>query len=64
VPVGQAHELYAGLRDVAVPVDLVVYPREGHQVSEPAHLADQRVRVLDWLAPLLSTPAGAGGHVG
>jgi dipeptidyl aminopeptidase/acylaminoacyl peptidase len=50
VPLGQAQELYAGLREFGVPVEFVSYPREGHQAREPAHVADQRERVLRFLA--------------
>jgi dipeptidyl aminopeptidase/acylaminoacyl peptidase len=50
VPLGQAQELYAGLREFGVPVEFVSYPREGHQAREPAHVADQRERVLRWFA--------------
>jgi dipeptidyl aminopeptidase/acylaminoacyl peptidase len=53
VPVGQAQELHAGLRRSGVPVEFVSYPREGHQVSEAAHVADQRERVLRWFATYL-----------
>lgn len=53
VPVGQAEELYAAMRRAGVPADFVSYPREGHQVSEPAHVADQRERVLRWLGTYL-----------
>jgi dipeptidyl aminopeptidase/acylaminoacyl peptidase len=50
VPVGQAEELYAGLREFGIPAELVCYPREGHQATEPAHVADQRERIVRWLA--------------
>jgi dipeptidyl aminopeptidase/acylaminoacyl peptidase len=50
VPVGQAEELYSALRELGVPVELVVYPREGHQVRERDHVLDQRERILRWLA--------------
>ena len=50
VPLGQAQELYAGLREFGVPAEFVSYPREGHQAREPAHVADQRERVLRFLA--------------
>jgi dipeptidyl aminopeptidase/acylaminoacyl peptidase len=48
VPVGQAEELYAGLRQLKIPVEFVTYPREGHSVREPTHVADERERVLRW----------------
>jgi dipeptidyl aminopeptidase/acylaminoacyl peptidase len=53
VPLGQAEELYAGLREFGVAAELVSYPREGHQATEPAHVADQRERILRWLATYL-----------
>ena len=56
VPVGQAQELYSGLREFDVPVEFASYPREGHQAREPAHVADQRERVLRWFATHLEVP--------
>jgi acetyl esterase/lipase len=53
VPVSQAEELYAGLREFGIPAEFVCYPREGHQATEPAHVADQRERILRWLATYL-----------
>jgi dipeptidyl aminopeptidase/acylaminoacyl peptidase len=53
VPVSQAEELYAGLREFGIPAELVCYPREGHQATEPAHVADQRERILRWLGTYL-----------
>jgi dipeptidyl aminopeptidase/acylaminoacyl peptidase len=50
VPVSQAEELYAGLREFGIPAEFVCYPREGHQATEPAHVADQRERIVRWLA--------------
>lgn len=41
VPVGQAQELYMGLRKNDVPVTLVFYPRMGHGLSEPRHQLDK-----------------------
>jgi dipeptidyl aminopeptidase/acylaminoacyl peptidase len=48
VPVSQAHELYAALRHYGVASRLVVYPREGHSIREPAHQLDVMRRVLEW----------------
>jgi dipeptidyl aminopeptidase/acylaminoacyl peptidase len=56
VPAGQAEELYAGLREFGIEAELVIYPREGHQVREPAHLEDQRERMLRWLGAHLEAP--------
>ena len=60
VPVSQAEELYAGLREFGVPAEFVCYPREGHQATEPAHVADQRERILRWLATYLESTVEGG----
>ena len=49
VPVAQAYAFYHALRDRQVPVELVVYPREGHGLSERTHLRDALERHLRWL---------------
>ena len=49
VPVAQAYAFYRALRERNVPVELVVYPREGHGLSERAHLKDYMERLLRWL---------------
>ena len=41
VPVGQAQELYMGLKKNGVPVTLVFYPRMGHGLTEPRHQLDK-----------------------
>ena len=48
VPVGQSQELYRGLRHLGVPTQLVMYPREGHGISENVHGLDFANRFLDW----------------
>jgi dipeptidyl aminopeptidase/acylaminoacyl peptidase len=54
VPLGQAHELHHALRAAGVATEMVVYPREGHQTAEPAHVADQRRRVREWFTEHLA----------
>jgi dipeptidyl aminopeptidase/acylaminoacyl peptidase len=49
VPVAQAYAFYRALQERNVPVELVVYPREGHGLSERAHLRDSLERHLRWL---------------
>lgn len=44
VPIGQAQELYMGLKKNNVPVTLVFFPREGHGLSEPRHQVDKMKR--------------------
>ena len=48
VPVGQAYEFYTGLRDGGVEAELVVYPRERHNIQEYSHRLDIQKRVLAW----------------
>jgi dipeptidyl aminopeptidase/acylaminoacyl peptidase len=50
VPLGQAYELYGALRDLGADAELVIYPREGHGLAEPEHIADYWARVLRWLS--------------
>lgn len=49
VPLGQGRELYNALRRRGVPVELVIYPRQGHSVEEPRLLIDLRRRSVEWL---------------
>lgn len=49
VPVAQAYAFYRALRERSVPVELVVYPREGHGLNERAHLLDAFGRLMRWL---------------
>jgi dipeptidyl aminopeptidase/acylaminoacyl peptidase len=44
VPVGQAQELYMGLKKNDIPVQLVFFPREGHGLQEPRHQLDKMKR--------------------
>ncbi|MFL5580862.1 MAG: S9 family peptidase [Gemmatimonadaceae bacterium] len=48
VPVGQAQELFQGLKRNGVPVELVFYPREGHGFQEPRHQLDRMRREMAW----------------
>jgi dipeptidyl aminopeptidase/acylaminoacyl peptidase len=48
VPLGQAQEFYRALLERGVETQLVVYPREGHGISELPHRTDLQARVLEW----------------
>lgn len=48
VPVSQAKELYAALKRMGAPAQLVIYPRQGHGVGEPKLQIDAMQRNLDW----------------
>lgn len=50
VPIGQAQELYMGLKKNDVPVTLVLFPREGHGLSEPRHQLDKIKREYAFFA--------------
>jgi dipeptidyl aminopeptidase/acylaminoacyl peptidase len=50
VPIGQAQELYMGLKKNNVPVQLVFFPREPHGLQEPRHQLDKMKREYDWMA--------------
>ena len=48
VPPGQSVEYWNGLKAHGVPTSLVIYPDEGHGFHDPAHIADERRRVVEW----------------
>ena len=50
VPIGQAQELYMGLKKNNVPVQLVFFPREPHGLQEPRHQLDKMRREYEWMA--------------
>ncbi len=45
----QSFEYYRHLKATGTPCDLVLYPREGHSISEPHHVVDLYERVTAWL---------------
>lgn len=49
VPVGQAQELFRGLKDRGKATELVFYPREGHGITEYHHQKDRLTRIQDWI---------------
>ncbi|MGW4421977.1 alpha/beta hydrolase family protein [Streptosporangium sp. NPDC004631] len=49
-PLGQAEQLYRAWSAAGVRTQLVVYPREGHELTEPEHRRDAAERVASWLA--------------
>lgn len=50
-------EIYQALTDLKVPVEYVVYPREGHGIAERAHQKDLMERNLRWFTRWLNIPA-------
>jgi dipeptidyl aminopeptidase/acylaminoacyl peptidase len=49
--VSSALAFYRGMREGNTEVQMVLYPREGHEVTrsgEPAHRVDHMLRIIDW----------------
>lgn len=57
-PVTQAVEMHTALKWKGVPVELVIYPREGHGMRELPHQRDFLTRGLAWLDRYLRPRAG------
>lgn len=56
VPLAQAQEFYMALKEMKVPVEFVVYPREGHGFTEPRHQMDRVRRYVWFFSKYLKTP--------
>ncbi|MFQ6081859.1 MAG: prolyl oligopeptidase family serine peptidase [Candidatus Aminicenantia bacterium] len=48
VPLPQGQELYLGLKKNNVPVEFVIYPRQGHSIREPKLRRDSMERNIKW----------------
>jgi dipeptidyl aminopeptidase/acylaminoacyl peptidase len=59
-PVGQAVEYYRALRERGVPTEVVVYPQEGHGVTDLPALLDLTTRTVAWFERFL--PGDDGGR--
>lgn len=60
VPISQAEELYLALRTFKRTVELIRWPREGHELSrsgEPRHRVERIKRILDWFATYIALDA-------
>jgi dipeptidyl aminopeptidase/acylaminoacyl peptidase len=56
VPIAQAQEFHRALVEMGVPVEFVVYPREGHGILEPRHQLDRLRRYLSFFGKYLNNP--------
>ncbi|HMJ26881.1 MAG TPA: S9 family peptidase, partial [Pyrinomonadaceae bacterium] len=56
VPIAQAQEFYMALKEMNVPVEFVVYPRENHGFTEPRHQMDRVRRYVKFFAKYLKAP--------
>jgi dipeptidyl aminopeptidase/acylaminoacyl peptidase len=61
VPLNQAISFHRALREVGVPTELVVYPREPHGITERAHQIDLLKRVRSWYDRWLRPSESAEG---
>lgn len=50
VPIAETEQFYVALRDVGAEAIMVRYPREGHGLQEPKHVADWIDRSIAWYA--------------
>jgi len=48
VPLPQAREFYRALKKNAIPVEFIIYPREGHSIRAPKFQHDMMTRNLNW----------------
>ena len=53
VPVSQGYELYRALKRRGCPTEMVVYPRNGHDLHEPKFVLDAMRRNLAWFEKYL-----------
>ncbi len=49
VPLSQGKELYNALKRQGVPVEMVIYPRQPHTVTEPRLLEHMKNKATEWL---------------
>ncbi len=67
VPISQAEELYLALRSFKKTVELIRWPREGHELSrsgEPKHRAERVQRILEWFGQYAGDNANSGAQKG
>jgi dipeptidyl aminopeptidase/acylaminoacyl peptidase len=48
VPLPQGLEFYRAMKELGVPCQLVIYPGQGHGITEPRYQKDLMQRNLDW----------------
>ena len=48
VPLPQGFEFYRAMKELGVPCQLVIYPGQGHGITEPRYQKDLMQRNLDW----------------
>jgi dipeptidyl aminopeptidase/acylaminoacyl peptidase len=53
VPVGQAYEFHTALQDLGIDTNLVIYPNEGHTITNRNNRLDVQNRVVAWFTKYL-----------
>jgi dipeptidyl aminopeptidase/acylaminoacyl peptidase len=53
VPLEQGLQFFNALKRRGVPVEMYIYPRQGHAITEPRLLADALARNLEWFTEML-----------
>jgi dipeptidyl aminopeptidase/acylaminoacyl peptidase len=53
VPVSQATSFHRALREIGATVEMVIYPREAHEIAERNHQLDLLKRVREWYGKYL-----------
>ena len=48
-PIGQSWQFYRGLKRYGVETEMVIYPREPHNLKEKNHRIDMMTRMVDWI---------------
>jgi dipeptidyl aminopeptidase/acylaminoacyl peptidase len=62
VPISQGYELYNALKRQAVPVTMVVYPRQPHGIQEPKLMLDAMSRNVEWFDRWVRGQGAAAGR--
>ena len=55
-PPSQSYEYWHALKTLGVKTELVIYPHEGHEFSDPAHVLDRMQRIVSWFDENMPAP--------
>ena len=56
VPIAGSEQMYAALRTLGVPTELIVYPGQYHVFTRPSYIKDRERRFLAWYDRYLKAP--------
>jgi dipeptidyl aminopeptidase/acylaminoacyl peptidase len=57
VPVAGGEQMYAALRTLKIPTQLIIYPGQYHLLTRPSYIKDRLRRYLEWFDQYLKPPA-------